>query len=268
MRQIIDNFRPLRLSIALILMIFSFFYGGIGHIYQIYTTALLGSLFFFNIFTSYFVVAPILTIISSMIVFGNQIGSQFDGTQNDDYIVLDLTLMFLMLIIGLVSMGVKHIKLLYTLKKYPEISNSLSNDKLYFNDEKLRESNLPANDLAFFKSKMRKYYQNYRYLQSVKDTMEHKVDSYDTDLTIIHAIFNELVASPRMLLKMDSFLYSHLKDYVDKVKAIIDLDDNVIKSDEDLKLLEDAKKDLATLSRQFRDDFIQVTEDERDTLKK
>ena len=108
---------------------------------------------------------------------------------------------------------------------------------------------------------------SYQYLQSVKDLMEHKVDSYDKDLTMIHAIFNELIDSPRMLLKMNDFLYSHLKDYVDKVKAIVDLDDNVVESDEDKQLVENAKEQLATISHQFRDDFVQVTEDERDALK-
>lgn len=264
MRQIIDNFRPVRLSIALVLMIFSFLNGGNGSIYQIYTTALLGSLFFFSIFKSYFIVAPTLTIVSSLIAFKGSL----DSNLGDDYLVLNLIMLFLVLIVGLILMGLNRIRLLYALQKYPEISNSLSDDKLYFNDKKLRESKLPASDLAFFKSKMRKYYKDYRYLQSVKSIMDSQIDSYDTDLAIIHAIFNELVASPRMLLKMDSFLYFHLKDYVDKVKAIIALENNIIKSDEDLELIEKAKKDLAKLSRQFRNDFIQVTEDERNALKK
>ena len=96
---------------------------------------------------------------------------------------------------------------------------------------------------------------------------ELEKEAYDKDLTMIHAIFNELIDSPRMLLKMNDFLYSHLKDYVDKVKAIVDLDDNVVESDEDKQLVENAKEQLATISHQFRDDFIQVTEDERDALK-
>ena len=153
------------------------------------------------------------------------------------------------------------------LRKYSGIVNSLSDDKLHFNEEKLRESKLSTEELSFFKSEMRKYYKSYQYLQSVKDLMEHQVDSYDKDLTMIHAIFNELIDSPRMLLKMNDFLYSHLKDYVDKVKAIVDLDDNVVESNEDQQLVENAKNQLATISHQFRDDFIQVTEDERDALK-
>ena len=121
--------------------------------------------------------------------------------------------------------------------------------------------------MAFFKSEIRKYYKDYRYLQSVQDLMEHNIDSYDKDLTMIHAIFNELIDSPRMLLKMNDFLYSHLRDYVDKVKAIVDLEDNLVESEEDEELVENAKRQLAEISQQFRNDFIQVTEDERDALK-
>ena len=175
--------------------------------------------------------------------------------------------MVMLFIIGVIIGGIHRGVMLRQLQKYPEIVNSLSDDKLYFNEEKLRKSKLSTEELSFFKNEMRKYYKSYQYLQSVKDLMEHKVDSYDKDLTMIHAIFNELIDSPRMLLKMNDFLYSHLKDYVDKVKAIVDLDDNVVESDEDKQLVEKAKDQLATISHQFRDDFIQVTEDERDALK-
>ena len=176
-------------------------------------------------------------------------------------------LIIFILIIGGTIFFTRRLVMIRKLGKYSGIVNSLSDDKFHFNEEKLRESKLSTEELSFFKSEMRKYYKSYQYLQSVKDLMEHKVDSYDKDLTMIHAIFNELIDSPRMLLKMNDFLYSHLKDYVDKVKAIVDLDDNVVESDEDKQLVENAKEQLATISHQFRDDFIQVTEDERDALK-
>ena len=260
MRQAIDNFHPVRIGIALIPLVLSIVFGVKGEIFPIYMTAVLGSLFFFDIFNSYMVIGPGLTIISTLIIFGRRLMS-------DGFFLIFFMLMVMLFIIGVIIGGIHRGVMLRQLQKYPEIVNSLSDDKLHFNEEKLRESKLSNEELSFFKSEMRKYYKSYQYLQSVKDLMEHKVDSYDKDLTMIHAIFNELIDSPRMLLKMNDFLYSHLKDYVDKVKAIVDLDDNVVESDEDKQLVENAKEQLATISHQFRDDFIQVTEDERDALK-
>ena len=205
-------------------------------------------------------IAPGLTILSTLILFGKHL-------LDNDFLLLSFIVIVVTFIIGGIAVVIRRVVMAHRLSKYPEIINSLSDDKLHFNEEKLRESKLSNEELSFFKSEMRKYYKSYQYLQSVKDLMEHKVDSYDKDLTMIHAIFNELIDSPRMLLKMNDFLYSHLKDYVDKVKAIVDLDDNVVESDEDKQLVENAKEQLATISHQFRDDFIQVTEDERDALK-
>ena len=223
-------------------------------------TIVVSSLLFFNTFESYLIIAPGLTIVSTLILFGKHL-------LDNDFLMLTFSMMVLTLLIGGIAVVIRRVVMAQKILKYPEIVNSLSDDKLHFNEEKLRESKLSTEELSFFKGEMRKYYKSYQYLQSVKDLMEHKVDSYDKDLTIIHAIFNELIDSPRMLLKMNDFLYSHLKDYVDKVKAIVDLDDNVVESDEDKQLVENAKDQLATISHQFRDDFIQVTEDERDALK-
>lgn len=260
MRQIIDNFHPVRMGVALVLLILSFVLGIDGEVFPIYMAAVLGSLMLFNVFDSYMLVAPMLTIVSTLVVFGKQIIS-------DGVALLTLIMVIITLIIGIVVATIRRAVLRKQIQKYSDIINSLSENELHFNAEKLKASNLSTEDLAFFKSEIRKYYKNYRYLQSVKDLMEHKIDSYDKDLTMIHAIFNELIDSPRMLLKMNNFLYSHLKDYVDKVKAIVDLEDNIVESDEDKELVENAKKQLAEISQQFRDDFIQVTEDERDALK-
>lgn len=260
MRQIIDNFHPVRMGIALVLLILSFVLGTSGEIFPIYMAAVLGSLLFFDIFESYMLVGPVLTIISTLVIFGKKI-------MNEGFLLLTLVTMITLLIGGIIVAIIRRGKLRRQIKKYSDIINSLSESELHFNAEKLKASNLSTEDLAFFKSEIRKYYKNYRYLQSVKDLMEHKVDSYDKDLTMIHAIFNELIDSPRMLLKMNDFLYSHLKDYVDKVKAIVDLEDNLVESDEDKELVENAKQQLAEISQQFRNDFIQVTEDERDALK-
>ena len=262
MRRMIDNFQPIQIGTALILLILSFVLNTDGVIFPIYMVAVIGSLLFFSPFESYMIVGPILTIISTMMVFGLQIVKEGDG-----FLILTFMLIIFILIIGGTIFFIRRLVMIRKLRKYSGIVNSLSDDKLHFNEEKLRESKLSTEELSFFKSEMRKYYKSYQYLQSVKDLMEHQVDSYDKDLTMIHAIFNELIDSPRMLLKMNDFLYSHLKDYVDKVKAIVDLDDNVVESDEDKQLVENAKNQLATISHQFRDDFIQVTEDERDALK-
>ena len=75
MRQAIDNFHPVRIGIALILLILSIVFGVKGEIFPIYMTAVLGSLFFFDIFNSYMVIGPGLTIISTLIIFGRRLMS-------------------------------------------------------------------------------------------------------------------------------------------------------------------------------------------------
>ena len=75
MRQAIDNFHPVRIGIALILLVLSIVFGVKGEIFPIYMTAVLGSLFFFDIFNSYMVIGPGLTIISTLIIFGRRLMS-------------------------------------------------------------------------------------------------------------------------------------------------------------------------------------------------
>ena len=260
MKDVIKNIKPIRMIVAFVLFILLFLTSSEGNFLPVYMFAVLISLIFFSIFQSYFLIAPILTILVALVTCFQEI------VENRNY-QQSLLMIVSLLVIGVVIAVIKYFVQLRQLGKYSEIVNGFSNDKLHFNEEKLRASHLSTDELSFFKTEMRKYYKDYQYLESVKIIMEHELESYDKDLAVIHAIFNELIDSPRMLLKMNDFLYSHLKDYVDKVKAIVDLDDNVVESDEDKQLVENAKEQLATISHQFRDDFIQVTEDERDALK-
>ena len=243
MKDVIKNIKPIRMIVAFILFILLFLTSSEGNFLPVYMLAVLISLIFFSIFQSYFLIAPILTILGVLATCFQEI------VENQNY-QKSLLMVITLLITGVIIAGIKYFIQLRQLGKYSEIVNVFSND-----------------ELSFFKTEIREYYKDYQYLESVKIIMEHKLESYDKDLTVIHAIFNELIDSPRMLLKMNDFLYSHLKDYVDKVKAIVNLDDNVVESDEDQQLVENAKNQLATISHQFRDDFIQVTEDERDALK-
>lgn len=73
MRRMIDNFQPIQIGTALILLILSFVLNTDGVIFPIYMVAVIGSLLFFSPFESYMIVGPILTIISTMVVFGLQI---------------------------------------------------------------------------------------------------------------------------------------------------------------------------------------------------
>ena len=260
MKDVIKNIKPIRMIVAFVLFILLFLTSSEGNFLPIYMFAVLISLIFFSIFQSYFLIAPVLTILVALVTCFQEI------VENRNY-QQSLLMIIILLVIGVVIAVIKYFVQLRQLGKYSEIVNGFSNDKLHFNEEKLRASHLSTDELSFFKTEMRKYYKDYQYLESVKIIMEHELESYDKDLAVIHAIFNELIDSPRMLLKMNDFLYSHLKDYVDKVKAIVDLDDNVVESDEDKQLVESAKDQLAIISNQFRDDFIQVTEDERDALK-
>lgn len=46
MRQIVDNFRPVRIAIALVLWALSFVWGISGEIFSVYMTIVVGSLLF------------------------------------------------------------------------------------------------------------------------------------------------------------------------------------------------------------------------------
>ena len=95
MRRMIDNFQPIQIGTALILLILSFVLNTDGVIFPIYMVAVIGSLLFFSPFESYMIVGPILTIISTMMVFGLQIVKEGDG-----FLILTFMLIIFILIIG------------------------------------------------------------------------------------------------------------------------------------------------------------------------
>lgn len=259
MKRVIDNLKIKNYIIAIILFGILYILDFKGNLFFVYMFSVLLSLLFFSAFQSYFFVAPIITVICGGLVLGHNL--------LDTVYLIEIIRLILILLVGLIIVGIKHFEQIKNAHKYPNVIRLFSDDKLLFNEKKLKASHLSAKDLSFFKSEMRKYYNKYQYLQSVKGIMEKKLNSYNQDLVIIKSIFNELIDSPRLLLKMNEFLYSHLDSYVEKVKAIIDFEDNVITSKKDQQLIENTLNELMKISDLFHDDFIQVTEDERNALK-
>ena len=93
MRQIVDNFRPVRIAVALVLWALSFVWGIGGELFSVYMTIVMGSLLFFNTFESYMIIAPGLTILSTLILFGKHL-------LDNDFLLLTFSMIVLTFIIG------------------------------------------------------------------------------------------------------------------------------------------------------------------------
>ncbi|MDO4455090.1 MAG: 5-bromo-4-chloroindolyl phosphate hydrolysis family protein [Ligilactobacillus agilis] len=141
----------------------------------------------------------------------------------------------------------------------------LSDNQLFFDEQVLIESGLTASEQAFVKKDLKTRYRKYLYLKSQR--LDQMVPNYNQTLQLINAIFRELTETPRLMLTMQSFLYDHLDEYTKLVKSVRSLQDNLIQTEEDQELIKKATQKLTAMQEDFKQDFVQVTQDERVALK-
>lgn len=153
------------------------------------------------------------------------------------------------------------------LSKYAKDLSPLSDTQIFFSEELLKNSGLTEDEIKFFKADVNKRYRNYLYLRSVAEQMTKLVPNYARSIELIQGIFRELAETPQLMLEMDDFLYKHLDEYTRITRSVVNLQDNLIKEDEDEQLMTKAGQQLAAMEKNFVADYKQVTENEREALR-
>lgn len=156
----------------------------------------------------------------------------------------------------------------YVIRKYAkQVNASGLIQTLYISDQLLVQSGLSDSERTFFKREIRNAYHQLEYLQEIRREVVKYIPSYDTDLKMINQIFQELLSSPKQLLKVANFMYDHLPDYVALVQGIDRMSNNVMSDDDDQTAISQAQKKLLTLSDKFKADYRLVTAHESEELK-
>lgn len=152
---------------------------------------------------------------------------------------------------------------------FKEITEAkLQTGPLVFNEIALHDSKMTESEQEFFRSEMKKYHKNYEYLCDVDSEIKLMLPTYSEDMKVMDGIFRELLNAPVQLLSASDFLYQDLPDYVSLVQATENVLDNVVKSDDDKKVLADVPDKIALISQNLQKDFEKVTDSEREALKK
>lgn len=149
-----------------------------------------------------------------------------------------------------------------------EINESGQTQQLIISNRLLKESGLTDEERLFFKREIKHSYEQLTYLRQVQKVASQYLPTYLADIKLINAIFNELLGAPRQILNVSAFLYDHLPKYVQLTRSTLSVRNNVIKTDEDQYQIEQAQSTIQMLSVNFEQDYLKVTEDERESLKR
>ena len=103
-------------------------------------------------------------------------------------------------------------------------------------------------------------YQHYLYLKSINWRLERKVSKFSNTQVLIQQIFNELVQEPQKVLDADNFLYRLLPDYTQLVKDYLDLEENMLKTDEDAELKQIALTRIKLYNEEFSEELNRLKE--------
>ncbi|GEO59436.1 5-bromo-4-chloroindolyl phosphate hydrolysis family protein [Companilactobacillus bobalius] len=198
--------------------------------------------------------------------------NRFDlpGTQYSEFYHYAPLTLFIILIIGIIVELVMYVHSVNQSKNYfKEISEAkVQKEALMFNESALKDSGMTEAEQDFFRSEMRKHHAKYEYLCDIPNKVKLTIPNYKKDMTIMNGIFNELLNAPEQLLAASDFLYQDLPDYLNIVKGLVNLSDNVVKDKEDETVIEKAEVELQKLSGNLEPDFKKVTDNERKELVK
>lgn len=171
---------------------------------------------------------------------------------------------FLIAVFSLPVEGLIYLYRRISVRRYArQINESGALGQLYISDHLLKQSGLTNAERLFFKREIKSSYQQLVYLQRVKIKASASLKSYNKDLKLINAIFNELLSSPRQILNVSDFLYDHFPDYVAQTKSLLRLKNNVLKVSEDEDKIKEIQTTIKELSELLAADYLIVTADER-----
>lgn len=213
---------------------------------------------FCNPFLSWMIVAPVISIGISIITETTAKNAIF-------WNIFEV----LILLLGIILLTFRRFLQYRAARPYVDRINTEneSDEQLTFSDKAMHEASMTDSERNFFKSEMTSHYEKYQYLVSVRQDMSKQVPTYSNDLKIIQGIFDELVTSPRQLLNGSDFMYKHLPDYTQLTHGLLALSNNLVHSDEDTDIIDETKRKLSMMSKLLRQDFIDVTNDERTQLR-
>lgn len=133
--------------------------------------------------------------------------------------------------------------------------NYLNDEMIYFDQNKLDALHMNDSEQKFYRKLLNEKYQHYLYLKSINWRLERKVSKFSNTQVLIQQIFNELVQEPQKVLDADNFLYRLLPDYTQLVKDYLDLEENMLKTDEDAELKQIALTRIKLYNEEFSEEL-------------
>lgn len=150
-------------------------------------------------------------------------------------------------------------------KKYR--AEKMYSKELVFNENILKNSQLSEAELKFFKQDIEKHYKTYKIISEYSYD-EKRFPEYAELLLLVKTIFREITETPRNMLEAKDFLYVHLPELKQASVRVSKLSrkSRLTKKDEaELAMIE---RELEYLQLAFRQDYLLVTQDERQRLRK
>lgn len=226
----------------------------------------LGYSFFFSMRFSWLFLGPVTDLIFYW-ALKNMFLSEGTDQRLEFVLMIVLIVALIVYLASEVGLFVKHNK--DAKPFFKEVSEAkLQTGVLVFNEAALHDSKMTESEQEFFRSEMKKYHKKYEYLCDVDSEVKLLLPTYSEDIKIMDGIFRELLNAPVQLLSASDFLYQDLPDYVGLVQATENILDNVVKDDDDKKVLSEVPDKIGLISTHLQKDFKKITDNERKELQK
>ena len=136
-----------------------------------------------------------------------------------------------------------------------------------FNENILKNSQLSEAELKFFKQDIEKHYKTYKIISEYSYD-EKRFPEYAELLLLVKTIFREITETPRNMLEAKDFLYVHLPELKQASVRVSKLSRKSRLTKKDEAQLAMIERELEYLQLAFRQDYLLVTQDERQRLRK
>jgi 5-bromo-4-chloroindolyl phosphate hydrolysis protein len=138
---------------------------------------------------------------------------------------------------------------------------------LQFDRRALDTSKLSEKDQRFFRKELAESYELVRQLKDLRGYLRENFDQTDEVLAFMDGFFQEIIKHPERLTQAGPFLYTDLPNFTQLSIQLINLADNIVKTDEDKQLIRDAPERLQALHEDMRNHYLVFVDEERNALK-
>jgi 5-bromo-4-chloroindolyl phosphate hydrolysis protein len=154
----------------------------------------------------------------------------------------------------------------YEAKKKDDLIGRFDGGGLNFKGARFDATKLTANDQQFFQKELAESYTAVTQLKDIQQYLlpVHSQAAAVTDFA--NGFFEEIVNHPEHLALAGTFLYTTLPNYRDLAVQVINLTDNIVKTDADNALLASADEKLSLLYAQMQSEYEDFTNPERQAL--